>query len=307
MNRKMIAAAVIALVVCLIVVSVVRKNKTHSPILEVRIKAESMYNTAASLEKDKKIDEAVKLYRELVEQFPQQKVSADAWYRLGEFYEAQGIWDKVQEAYSEILAEFPDFKQISEVEQRLWTANINILFSPIVTGKAAIYKVEPGDTLGAIARKHQTTVELIKRSNNLQSDLIRPGKRLKVTTAKYSIIVDKSQNSLILKADDEIFKVYSVATGKFDGTPVGNYTIVEKLVNPDWYRGGVGVIPAQSPENILGTRWLGLSEPEYGIHGGAQDNDLGKQLTAGCVRMVNRDVEELFAIVPRGTEVAIVE
>lgn len=270
MNRRTIITAAIVLAVFLIVVSVVRKNKTHSPASEVKIKAESMYNTAVSLEKDEKIGEAVKLYRELIEQFP-------------------------------------DFEQISDVEQKLWKANIKILFSPVIAGKAITYKVEPGDTLGAIARRHHTTVELIKRSNNLKSDLIRPGKRLKITTARYSVIVDKSQNLLTLKSDGEIFKVYSVATGEFDSTPVGDYTIVEKLINPDWYKDGVGVIPAQSPENILGTRWLGLSEPQYGIHGGAQAEDLGKQLTAGCVRMVNRDVEELFAILPRGTRVVIVE
>ena len=34
---------------------------------------------------------------------------------------------------------------------------------------------------------------------------------------------------------------------------------------------------------------------------------IGKQVTAGCVRLTNADVEELFTIVPPGTEVTIVD
>ena len=145
------------------------------------------------------------------------------------------------------------------------------------------------------------------RSNNLKTDLIRPGNRLKLTGSKFSVIVDKSQNYLVVKADDEIFKIYTVATGKFNCTPTGNFKIVEKLENPDWYKSGEGIILADNPKNILGTRWLGLSEPQYGIHGGASEEDLGKQVTEGCVRMINAEVEELFIILPRGTEVNIID
>ena len=82
---------------------------------------------------------------------------------------------------------------------------------------------------------------------------------------------------------------------------------MEKLKNPPWYKNGEGIIPADSPKNILGTRWLGLSEPGYGIHGGAKEEDLTKQVTDGCMRMRDREVEELFTILPMGTEVTIVE
>jgi len=76
--------------------------------------------------------------------------------------------------------------------------------------------------------------------------------------------------------------------------------------DPPWYKVGA-VVPANSPENILGTRWLGLSQAGYGIHGTTEPATLGQAVTAGCVRMANADVEELFTIVPLGTEVAIVE
>jgi len=272
-NRKVAIAAVVVLAICLILTGVVCRRKRSAPKppqVNVEAGAKSIYKTAVSLQSKGRLEEAVKAYQELIKQFP-------------------------------------EFKQISEAEKKLWDANVEILFSPVVTDKDIRYKVKPGDTLGKIAAGHNTTVDLIKRSNNLESDLIRPGQRFKISTAKYSVIVDKSQNSLALKADDKIFKVYSVATGEYNCTPVGTFTIVEKLINPDWYKSGPGAIPAASPENILGTRWMSLSDSDYGIHGGASEKDLGSQVTNGCIRMTDAGVEELFAILPRGTEVTIVE
>ena len=67
------------------------------------------------------------------------------------------------------------------------------------------------------------------------------------------------------------------------------------------------MVPPDSPENILGTRWLGIDKQGYGLHGSVDPTSIGKQVTAGCVRMTNKDVEELFDIVPVGTDVMIVD
>ena len=58
---------------------------------------------------------------------------------------------------------------------------------------------------------------------------------------------------------------------------------------------------------LLGSRWLGFNMPGYGIHGTIEPETIGKQVTAGCVRMRNSDVEELYDILPLGTEVSIVD
>ena len=42
------------------------------------------------------------------------------------------------------------------------------------------YTVKSGDNLGKIARKYGTTVANLKKWNNLRSDVIRPGQKLKV-------------------------------------------------------------------------------------------------------------------------------
>ncbi len=111
---------------------------------------------------------------------------------------------------------------------------------------------------------------------------------------------------LILKSNEEVFKTYIVATGEDNSTPVGTFTIVEKLIDPTWYSAGA-VIPPDSPDNVLGTRWLGFDLSGYGIHGTTEPESLGKQVTQGCVRLSNADVEELYIIIPKGTEVIIVD
>jgi len=78
------------------------------------------------------------------------------------------------------------------------------------------------------------------------------------------------------------------------------------MEDPVWYKEGA-IVPAESPENILGSRWLGLSEKGYGIHGTVDPDSVGQQATQGCVRMLNADVEELYAIIPVGTQVTTVE
>jgi lipoprotein-anchoring transpeptidase ErfK/SrfK len=77
-------------------------------------------------------------------------------------------------------------------------------------------------------------------------------------------------------------------------------------VDPVWFNKGI-VVPPESPQNVLGSRWLGFDLSGYGIHGTIEPDTIGQQVTAGCVRMHNKDVEELYNIIPRGTRVAVVD
>ncbi|MBI4335496.1 MAG: L,D-transpeptidase family protein [Candidatus Omnitrophica bacterium] len=220
--------------------------------------------------------------------------------------EAEGKLLKAKELYQQLIRDYPQSKNVFEAEKAMWALNIKLLFSPQATPDSRVYEVQAQDTLGKIAKNFGTTVELIIKANNLKSDLIRPGMKLKISTAKFSALVDKSQNTLTLKSNDEIFKIYQVATGLDNSTPVGAFKVTIKIIDPTWYKAGA-VVPPGSPKNILGTRWLGLSAPGYGIHGTTEPESIGKQATAGCVRMLNKDAEELYAIVPTGTEVTIAD
>jgi len=45
----------------------------------------------------------------------------------------------------------------------------------------------------------------------------------------------------------------------------------------------------------------------YGIHGTWEPETIGKAASAGCIRLLNSEIEELFNLVPLGTEVTIAE
>ena len=222
-------------------------------------------------------------------------------------YEAKKKYLLARAALKELIKDFSGSPEAGKAERDIEKLNINILFSDIATDDSISYEIKPGDTLGGIAFRHNTTVELLKKANALETNLILPGKHLKVTTAKFGIHVDKATNQLTLKKDTgETIKTYTVSTGKDFVTPTGTFKIEEKLVSPVWYKVGAIVEP-DSSEYELGSRWMGLSAEGYGIHGTNDETSIGKYITKGCIRMRNEDAIELYAIVPSGTEVTIVE
>ena len=120
-----------------------------------------------------------------------------------------------------------------------------------------------------------------------------------------AVTVSKATNELRLTDNGKLFKRYHVGTGEYSKTPVGDFKIIIRLVNPPWWRADGRTIPFGDPENILGTHWLGLNVTGYGIHGTWDTNSIGKQATAGCIRLLNDDVAELYTILPVGSPVGI--
>ncbi len=234
------------------------------------------------------------------------EVSTSSLLKDAELARSQGNLQRAKEKFIQALEDITHPKKIEEIKKTVEDINMEILFSPLLDDCSTEYTVKPKDTLGKIASAHNTTVGLLKRSNHLDSDLIHPGQKLKVTTCPFSLVVDKSQNLLFLKRKGEIIKTYLVATGRENCTPPGTFKITIKLPDPTWFKTGA-VIPPDSPDNILGTRWMGFADSGYGIHGTTEPEKLGQQVTSGCVRMKNEEVEELYDVVPVGTEVTIVD
>lgn len=220
--------------------------------------------------------------------------------------EAKGRLFDAKLVYQKLVNDFPESPDVAYWQKKSEDINIKLLFSPAVTPKSLLYKIRPGDSIHKIAREHKTTPELIMKSNNINDALIIPGRAIKIWNAPFNILVNKSQNLLMLKSEEEIFKTYVVSTGRNNSTPVGTFKIINKLTNPTWFKAGA-VVPPQSAQNVLGTRWMGFDLAGYGIHGTTEPKELGKQVTQGCVRLSNSDVEELYSIIPAGTEVTVID
>jgi lipoprotein-anchoring transpeptidase ErfK/SrfK len=113
------------------------------------------------------------------------------------------------------------------------------------------------------------------------------------------LIVSIPDRKLALIEHDELVSVFNVAVGAArTPTPTGTFTIVNRIPNPTYYTPGKIVGPGGA--NPLGTRWIGLNQKGYGIHGTDQPRSIGFARSHGCIRLRNEDVEQLFERVRPG-------
>lgn len=111
------------------------------------------------------------------------------------------------------------------------------------------------------------------------------------------LIIDKGNNMLSVRSGERIIRNYSVALGKDDTTPSGELFISRKLMNPD------KSVP--QGRNVYGTRAMELSNMNVAIHGTNTPATIGQNVSQGCIRMRNSDIEELYALMPLNTNVKI--
>jgi len=118
------------------------------------------------------------------------------------------------------------------------------------------------------------------------------------------IVVSIPDRKLALVVNGRVVKTYDTAVGaETTPTPGGEFTIANMIPEPTWY--GPKKVVAPGKDNPLGTRWLGLSLKGFGIHGTTAPKSIGRAASHGCIRMRNRDVEELFTKVAVGDVVEL--
>jgi lipoprotein-anchoring transpeptidase ErfK/SrfK len=116
------------------------------------------------------------------------------------------------------------------------------------------------------------------------------------------IVISIPDRKLAVLEGGRVVKVFPTAVGSpHTPSPAGSYRIIQRVVNPAWYTKGKIVPPGKA--NPLGTRWLGLSAKGYGIHGTNNPASIGADVSHGCIRLRNRDVEQLFTMIAVGDPV----
>jgi lipoprotein-anchoring transpeptidase ErfK/SrfK len=118
------------------------------------------------------------------------------------------------------------------------------------------------------------------------------------------IVVSIPDRKLAVVEGEQVVKIFSTAVGaERTPSPTGTFQIVQRVSDPTWYSKGKVVGPGRT--NPVGTRWIGLSMKGYGIHGTNNPASIGHNASHGCIRMRNRDVEELFTMVAVGDTVEL--
>ena len=269
--------------------------------------AAGLLKQAKTLQASGKQSEAQRTFEDIINKYPDTWARRQANFELGKIYLAQNDKYASRKAFSDALPGL-DGQMRAEAISALNKLNEFLIFSPADSKDGIIYIVQSGDSLIKIARKYSTSAGFIKRINNLKTDALHIGQRLKIVSGTWEIFVYKSKFLLDVYLNGQFVKEYPVSTGMYDKTPEGEFVISVKQVNPTWYS-PEGVIPYGDPRNLLGTRWLGFKEKGditgYGIHGTIDESSIGKEASNGCIRMHNRDAEELYDMVPEGTKVFI--
>ncbi|RCS22495.1 L,D-transpeptidase [Phyllobacterium salinisoli] len=161
---------------------------------------------------------------------------------------------------------------------------------------------------------------------NPDTDFRRPGTVIRVpnigkpVTAKVArIVADKPRKQV--RGYDEAGKLvvaYPSTIGSSDNPSPSGIVQVERIaINPNYtynpkinFKQGnndkVLTIPP-GPNGPVGTVWIALSKPTYGIHGTPEPSKIGKTSSHGCVRLANWDAQELAKLVKPGVTVEFIE
>lgn len=168
------------------------------------------------------------------------------------------------------------------------------------------YIVRSGDNLALIAQRYKLTDDLLANINRIPNkNLIREGMRLKVLRGPFNVSIDKSEHTLHVYLQDVYVWSARVALGANGSTPTGVWRVTVRQKDPQWVdpRTGQRWHP-NDPTNPIGDYWIGLEgvkgdalgQSGYGIHGTIEPETIGQDVSLGCVRLADADIEKVFTL-----------
>ena len=133
------------------------------------------------------------------------------------------------------------------------------------------------------------------------------------------IEVDKSDDEVrAFGSDGKLLAFYPATVGSTERpAPSGVFAVTSVAPHPAYFydparltftpagaKGKLRIAPG--PNNPVGSTWIALTVPTYGIHGAPDPTEIGKRQSHGCVRLTNWDAVELGKAVKKGVQVAFV-
>lgn len=147
--------------------------------------------------------------------------------------------------------------------------------------------------------------------------VVEPGAPKKGSVAR--IVANKGLKQVFAYGEDgSLVAAYPASIGSADTpSPSGTVTIERIALDPGYtYNPKVNFQQGNNtqilqippgPNGPVGTVWLALSKPTYGIHGTPEPSKIGRTQSHGCIRLTNWDATELAKMVKAGVTVEFVE
>lgn len=204
-----------------------------------------------------------------------------------------------------------------------------------VIGAVGYETTAEDDTLVDLARRHRLGYEELILANpgvdrwlpGEGSQVLLPTRFILPAAPREGIVVNLAEFRLYYYPKParpgaaRVVETFAVSAGREDWkTPQRHTRVAMKLQNPAWYpppsiraehKADGDELPAMvppGPDNPLGPLALKLDIPGgYFIHGTSKPFGIGMRVTHGCLRLYPEDMAELFARVPNGTPVRVVD
>lgn len=133
------------------------------------------------------------------------------------------------------------------------------------------------------------------------------------------VVVSRSDSVVrLVDAAGKVYAQFPASTGtEHDPLPIGEWKIEGVATDPTFHYNpdlfwdadpshAKAVLPP-GPNNPVGTVWIDLSKPHYGIHGTPQPANIGKTQSHGCIRMTNWSARRVADVVKPGLTASLEE
>jgi LysM repeat protein len=182
-----------------------------------------------------------------------------------------------------------------------------LLFSRAMNTEGSLTRVHTvagGENLHMIAQRYKITADLLASINGLADpNRLCVGAKLKVIQGPFNAVIYKSAHRMEIYLGDVFVRSFRVGLGTNGGTPLGTWTVMNKLKNPEWTDPTAGQrYLADDPDNPIGERWIGLHGIDgqcvgrvgFGIHGTIEPKSIGENMSMGCIRLVPKDIAAVY-------------
>ena len=174
------------------------------------------------------------------------------------------------------------------------------------TTTAATPAAAPAATTTAPAATTTQTTTATTTTTTAQSTTAETPANDEAAIDSRKISINLAARSLAVYEGQKRIRLYPIGPGKASTpTPVGYFKVESKDLNPTWTDPtdpGYSIPSGES--NPLGYRWMEV-QGNYGIHGTNKPESIGHYVSNGCIRMNEKDVEDVFDLVKVGTPIEI--
>lgn len=216
--------------------------------------------------------------------------------------------DRLIDAHRE-LSRWHGKTELSPQEQQVVQQLLDQLAGTVIYSRESLleppYEVQPGDNLEKIATAYSVPWQLLGKINGISDpQALHPGEKLKVVRGPFSAVVSLHTFRMTVWLNDLYAGSFPIGIGSdATNTPEGMFDVQQKLENPTYY-GPDHVVDANDPSNPLGERWISLGN-HLGIHGTIDPASIGKAESRGCIRLTERDVNDVYDMLAPGSKVTI--